>query len=663
MTAATSPFISFLLLLAGLLPVIGAPVLTRAQLTGLSSTTLEQRLASVDSELAHIANYSLRSGVGSIGYRSAVHQQCDTPEWIQIDLGQARSFDEVVLVPSIWRDTRVGFRAEGFPEEFRVVAGGSGDSQGKVLASFRKTDQVLPRIAPLIVPCPGTVASWVRLETTKLSPRAWDGKHELELAEIMIFSGQENLALHQPVHVPPAEQEVGARDPRFLADGFTPYLMDSAQGHQSIAMLSSVGIGQHPTIQIDLGEVQPINRLHFHSVDLSDTFPQANDADYGIPRRMRIEGAKLANFSDAVPLVEYRAASIYDTGPIIMLQFPQTACRYVRLTAVEPYINTLGNVKGSQIGAAEIEIFSNGRNVALGKAVTASFPLNDPSRQFSALTDGRNLYGNILPIRDWLEQLARRHDLETERPLIVAELNHRYARQKTNLVLMGWLAVLLTAGIGVVVLIARNLQRRKIEEIRERFAADLHDEVGANLHTIRLLGDVALNALDSPERLKNVLLRSQDLAERTSAAVRQGIHLQQAGGLHENLPEDMRRSAERILADVEHDISIEGHEILKRLQPGNRSDLLLFFKECLVNISRHAGATRFSIDLTAEERQIRMVISDNGRGMPDSGISAVPPSLKRRARLLGAQVSAGKSIYGGTSITLTFNPTRLSAGN
>ena len=663
MIATTSSFILLSLILAGLLPTIAAPVVTRAAMAPLSITQLEQRLASVDFELTQLASYSLRSGVGAIGYRSEVHQESETTEWIQIDLEQKRSFDQVVLVPSIWRDTQSGFRADGFPEEFRIVVGSAGDPKGTAIAAFGKDNYVLPRIAPFIVPCPGTVASWVRLEATKLSPRAWDGKYELELAEMMVFSGEENIALHRPVTALSAEQEGGAREKRFLVDGFTPYLMDAAQGHQSIAMVSGIGIGEAPAIELDLGEVQPINRLHFHSTDLSDTVPQANDADYGIPRWMLVDGAKLADFSDAVPMVEYRATSIYGTGPILMLPFPETACRYVRVTAIEPFINTLGDVKGSQIGAAEIELFSKGRNVAIGKAVTANFPPQDPARQISALTDGRNLYGNILPVRAWLDQLARRHDLETARPVIVAELNHRYARQKSILRLMGWLAALLTAGIGATVFIARNLQKREIAEIRERFAADLHDELGANLHTIRLLGDVALNALDSPERLKNVLLRSQDLAERTNAAVRQGIHLHQAGGLHENLPEDMQRSAERILADVEHDISIEGSEVLKRLQPGNRADLFLFFKESLVNISRHSGATRFSIDLTASERQIRMVISDNGRGIPESEKNAVPASLRRRARLLGAQVSAGKSIHGGASITLTFKPTRLSAGN
>lgn len=654
------PRLLIVYLLPWILPAIAAPAVANGPLAPLFTDQLEERLASVDFELTQLASYSLRSGVGAIGHRSAVHRESDAAEWVQIGLGQESTFDQIVLVPTIWRDTRNGFRADGFPEEFRIIAGSAGNTAGKVVASFGKNDKILPRIAPLVVPCPGTVASWVRLEATKLSPRAWDGKYQLELAEMMIFRGQENLALHRPV-TDSSSEGGGSRHKKFIVDGFTPYLMDAAHGEQSIAMVSDVGIGEAPAIELDLGEVRPINRLNFHATDLSDTAPQANDADYGIPRRMLLEGAKSADFSDAVPLAEYRAASIYDTGPIITLQFPETACRYVRLTATEPFINTLGDIKGSQIGVAEIEIFSKDRNAAIGKAAKASFPLAAPSRQFSAITDGRNLYGNILPIRDWLGQLARRHELESERPLIVAELNNRYALQKSILKWMGWLTALLTAAIAAIILVARNLQKRKVAEIRERFAADMHDELGANLHTIRLLGDVALNTLDSPERLKTVLLRSKDLAERTIAAVRQGINLFQFGELHEDLPDDMRRAAERILADIEHTISVEDSAVLNRLPPGIRADLFLFFKESLVNISRHSGASCFSIDLNASEKQIRMVISDNGRGMPNSENNGVPASLKRRARLLGAQVSSGESDQGGASIILTFKPKRLSA--
>jgi signal transduction histidine kinase len=635
------------------------PNLTFNTLSSRSTTQLEQRLIAIDTQIANLASYSLRGGVGAIGYRSQTHPQSESNEWIEITLSQESPVDQIVLVPAIWRDNKSGFRADGFPEEFRILVGTDDDPEGKVIATYGPQDRLLPRIAPLVVPCPNTRACWVRLEATRLASRAWDGQYDLQLAEIFIFNGAENVALHQQVTTSSIKKETGARDKRFLVDGFTPYLMDAADGDKSIAMVSDIHLGEAPTITLDLGDRYPIDRIHFHSIDLSDTVPQANDADFGMPRRMLFEGALTADFSDAIPLVEYQMESIYDAGPIIMLRFQQTPCRYLRVTAIEPFLNTLGTQEGAQIGSAELEVFANGRNVALGKLATANFSINDPHRRIEALTDGHNFSGEILPIRDWLEELAERRDLELERPMVSAELGRRYARQKDNLTLLGWLTISLAAGIGLSIYLGRTLQKRKVAEIKERFAADLHDELGANLHTIRLLGDVALNALDSPERLKTVLRRSQELAERTSDVVRNGVNFGLVGGLHENPREEMLRCAQRILADVHHDISIEGGPLLAQLQATSRADLILFYKESLINISRHSGATHFTTRLMATPALVELVVSDNGKGIHGSGGNGVPASLKRRARLLGAQVSAGKSLNGGATITLKFKPRKL----
>ena len=142
---------------------------------------------------------------------------------------------------------------------------------------------------------------------------------------------------------------------------------------------------------------------------------------FGVPQRLRIEGAVRPDFSDAVRLVDYHKQTVYDTGPIIMRRFREIPCRYIRLIAVEPDIDIRG-LHGPQIGFAEIEIFSQSRNVALGKAVHTDLKPLNPDRSLAALTDGCNLYGRILPVRTWMNELARRHDLETERPVVVAEM-------------------------------------------------------------------------------------------------------------------------------------------------------------------------------------------------------------------------------------------------
>lgn len=161
----------------------------------LSTTELEQRLAGIDSELDQLARYHPRSGTGSIGYRSPPHPDPDHLEWVQVDLDRPTPLDQIVLVPAIRRDTEHHFRDDGFPEAFRILAGTGQAPAGTLVASFTEEDRLLPRIAPLVVPCSLT-ASWVRIEATTLSPAEFDGRFDLELAENGI-SGRWVHALEQ----------------------------------------------------------------------------------------------------------------------------------------------------------------------------------------------------------------------------------------------------------------------------------------------------------------------------------------------------------------------------------------------------------------------------------------------------------------------------------
>ena len=237
--------------------------------------------------------------------------------------------------------------------------------------------------------------------------------------------------------------------------------------------------------------------------------------------------------------------------------------------------------------------------------------------------------------------------------MVLAELGRRYARQKTSLIRLGWVAGVLAVGIVITILIARLLQMRKVARSRERLSADLHDELGANMHTIGLLSDLAQEARDAPEELDVLHRRIRSETERSGIAVRHCSNMLGANGLYSGLVDDMERAVRRIMARLDHELHIEGKEHLSRLKPRIQYDLLLFYKECLVNISRHSDATEFMTDLRVTERDLALTVRDNGTGFADSSEYQIPPSLQRRARLLGARVRAGKSSDGGTQIELS----------
>ena len=642
---------SFILSASLAVSIIGVGGSTGAwggDLDRLSITDLQRRLAEIDSELASLAHISLNSGVGPIGFRSSSHTEAEHSEWARVDLSREAVIDEIVLVPALWRDLNAGFVSDAFPSSLRILAGTAGDPTGSVVAEFRDTAHLLPRIAPLVVPTGGIRASWVKIETDRLSRRAFDGRYIFQLAEMLVFADQENLALRRPVSISHNDVDSPAWNSVFLVDGILPYVMNSGRGNPSLAFISEIGIGDRPAIEINLQQKYPVSGIRLHAVDQSDTVPQIYPGDYALPRSFCIEGANDAAFTDAQLLMEASQASIYELGPIMEWSFKENDCRYLRLTALEPYFSQESGRNGTRIGYAEIEVLADGRNVAVGQPASAAFRPASSGRRFESLTDGQNLYGRILPVRQWLGELARRHDLETARPLVIAELSRKHTRTRTGLTWMSWLAALLAGGIAFILFYAHFRGRRQEKSIRERIAANLHDELGANLHAIGLLGDLAKDAVDSREDLVDTLDRIRSLTERTGSAARNCAHMIVAKGVCEDLVEEMRRDCRRLLADLEHSITFEGEEILHRLSRRKRIDLYLFHKEALINVIRHSGATAATTRLVANPGEIFLTISDNGCGIAGSP----PPSLKRRASLLGADLLVEPPEAGGTRIVL-----------
>ncbi|MFT5300770.1 MAG: signal transduction histidine kinase [Mariniblastus sp.] len=617
---------------------------------------LERRLSAIDKQLAQLCTISLRGGIGSVGAGTAGRKH-QTLEWFEIDLKQRFPIDHIVLTPMIWRDPVSQPQAEGFPIDFRVIAGVEGDSKGTVVASYSADDGLLPRIAPLVIPCHSRVASWVRIESSRLPPRHWDSRFSLQLSEVFVFSGGENVALHQNVKLSSdTKSPVESRQKRFLVDGGVPYLMNPRKGEKSIAFLKHFGVDARPVFSIDLGTPKPLDRVHFYTVEVNDTIPQTRMGGFGMPRRMLVEGANRADFSDSVQLFEFSADSIFDFGPIIMRRFPETTCRFVRFTVLEADVDVYDRNGGAVLGFAEIEIYSKNENVALEKPVNADFPDTSPNRSqrtLASITDGRNLYGDIPPMFSWLEELALRHDLENERPIVVAKLNDSYGRQSSRLTWVTRLSVLLAVGIGAAILIGTIVRKRQLASLKERFAADIHDELGANLHVIGMLADLAQAAASSPEKLQGLHREIRVMTERSGLALHHCTNLLDANELYQDLLEDMHRTTKRIMADMEGELSFDGdQEVLRCLKPRTRADLFLFYKECLVNISRHSEATQFSAKLIATPKSVRLIVNDNGQKQSSFSRNSIPPSLFRRAQLLDARVTAHRNEQGGTGITL-----------
>ena len=628
-----------------------------------TTTSLEKKLTAIDGELQLLAHPRLLSGIGPIGYRSESHNTAGHHEWVEVTFDGEKTINEIILVPSLYNTPDSTVQSDGFPEEFTIWAINDTKGTRTLLASFTTEDQVLPRKSPLSVPCKQAIATGVRLEATSLSQRAWDDRYVLQFSELLVFCGQENVALHSTVSYSSSENSPeGARNPQFLVDGVVPYVMDANAGIRSTAFYTNV-----PTdpasyidnntchIDINLGKPTLINGMYLHATDVSDNVPQAHPNKFGLPRQLQVLGANTVDFADAQPLSEYRLRTAFDAGPILGLRFPPVECQFIRMIILEPD-QVPGDTLGC-IGLAEIECLSEGKNVAVSSEVTTNLKPELIARRdrLPAITDGNNYYGEILPTRAWLRQLARRHDLETQRPIIQTALKTAYQGQRATLESLFWLSCLLAAIIVAIAIAQRLLKQRTIYRTREQIAADLHDELGANLHAISLCSDIAYTKIHNPEQLSPLFQRIRELAHRSGTAAKSCVNLLESEGLYEGLEADIKRISERLLNDIEYTFHLTGEDNLESLDPKTQIGIALFFKECLANVIRHSGATLVSTHLEANPRDLVLTVIDNGIGLQtkDNGIARTsPPSLLRRARLLRGTVVTTDMPEGGTRVTL-----------
>jgi len=152
------------------------------------------------------------------------------------------------------------------------------------------------------------------------------------------------------------------------------------------------------------------------------------------------------------------------------------------------------------------------------------------------------------------------------------------------------------------------------DEERRRIAKELHDSLGQYLVALKmnLDGYAAQQA-----KLNEIALESSDIVDKCLAETRTISHL-----LHPPLLDEAGfRLAARDYIDGfsrRSGISVEFNtppEVV-RLQPDIELMLFRTVQEALTNVHKHSGASKVVVNLTVDEKQSHLQITDNGKGIP-----------------------------------------------
>ncbi|HEY0844101.1 MAG TPA: histidine kinase [Noviherbaspirillum sp.] len=195
------------------------------------------------------------------------------------------------------------------------------------------------------------------------------------------------------------------------------------------------------------------------------------------------------------------------------------------------------------------------------------------------------------------------------------------------------------------------------EKERTRIAREIHDDVGGNLTAIKMA--LALMKKRLPEENATLIEKASyldSLVDRTIEAVhRISVDLRPS-----ILDFGIVAAIDWQAREFEKQFGIPCHFSSNKkeidLHPDQATALFRIFQEALTNIGKHAHATKVTVHLARSNRNVRLEIADNGRGIETTD-RLKPKSfgirgMVERASALGGELTVSQAKGGGTEVAL-----------
>ncbi len=213
----------------------------------------------------------------------------------------------------------------------------------------------------------------------------------------------------------------------------------------------------------------------------------------------------------------------------------------------------------------------------------------------------------------------------------------------------------------------RIRQILKLQEMRNKIARDLHDDIGSTLGSINLYSQIAnakLNGEIGAEEIKSILEKiessSSEIIDKTSDVV---WAAKASNDTVKNLVMRMEAYAASLLGTAGISFQINFDESLAETKLGmtERKNIFLIYKEAIHNIIKYSQATEVIISINKKSKRLRIQITDNGQGLPASFNSLSKNSLggngiknmNARAEEMKGRFKIESKFNKGTTVELT----------
>ncbi|USQ76368.1 sensor histidine kinase [Ornithinimicrobium cryptoxanthini] len=169
---------------------------------------------------------------------------------------------------------------------------------------------------------------------------------------------------------------------------------------------------------------------------------------------------------------------------------------------------------------------------------------------------------------------------------------------------------------------------------RERIARDLHDLLGHTLSVVVLKSELAARLVRAdPEQAAAEITDIERIGRKALGEVRAAVAGYRARGLGAEL--DGACVALRAAG-----LDVEVHADPTDLRPEQESALAMALREAVTNVVRHARAERAAISITTAGSQVRLRVTDDGRG-PSGQTGFGITGMHERIAALGGLVEVG----------------------
>jgi ligand-binding sensor domain-containing protein/signal transduction histidine kinase len=336
---------------------------------------------------------------------------------------------------------------------------------------------------------------------------------------------------------------------------------------------------------------------------------------------------------------------------------PQPLLRGLTIGGAGFPLSVLGehSIQGLELGPQQnsVEIEYRPSNFEAGEHLRFQYRLGTTATPWGALADLETVhYASLAPGKYRFEVRSI-----SENGLVSAPASLEF-----RLLAPVWLRTWFLSAAAIVLLAgAYGLYRYRLnhllamERVRIRLATDLHDDLGAGLAEIAISSELAKRRPNDSDLLDHIAGRARSLRAALGDIV---WTVDPSRDCLSALVQRMRATALAMLEDEVREVRFraptEERTEAVELAPDLRRHLMLFFKEAVTNIARHAAATSVDIEVALNGRRLSLCLRDNGRGFDaDAKVTGHGlRSMHHRATEMRADLRLASAPNRGTEVEL-----------